>query len=89
MRGGLSAMAFNSKVNEILEQMNEQEVKQLLERLDLLGNSDVARLLGWTTSKVTIYMGRGILPAPITDIGGRPVWTRAQIERFKGKGGAS
>jgi predicted DNA-binding transcriptional regulator AlpA len=89
MRGGLSAMAFNSKVNEILEGMNQEEIKALLDKMDLITSAEVAKMLGWSVSKVSVYGERGKLPVPITVIGGRPVWTRAQIERFKNKGGAS
>jgi hypothetical protein len=49
----------------------------------LLGVTDVARELGWTKGKVSEYRRRGILPEPVTRIGGRPVWTEEQILKWK------
>lgn len=49
----------------------------------LLGVTDVAQELGWGKAKVSEYRRRGVLPEPATQIGGRPVWTKKQIEKFK------
>lgn len=51
----------------------------------LLGVTDVAKELGWTKAKVSEYRRRGVLPPPITEIGGRPVWTEKQIRELKKK----
>jgi predicted DNA-binding transcriptional regulator AlpA len=67
--------------------MDEQQIKELLGELDLVGNSDIVKMLGWSTSKVTNYYKRGILPQPLTTVGGRPVWARIQIQSFINKGG--
>lgn len=49
----------------------------------LLGVTDVAEELGWGKGKVSEYRRRGVLPEPATQIGGRPVWTKGQIDKFK------
>lgn len=60
------------------QEQNEQE------QLDLLGTTDVAKMLGWPKSKVSEYYKHGYLgfPKPSARIGGRPVWTLRQIEKF-------
>lgn len=67
--------------------LDEEQIKGLLEEMELLGNSDLAKILDWTMSKVTLYQQRGVLPAPITYIGGRPIWARIQIDKFIKQGG--
>lgn len=49
----------------------------------LYGVNDVAETLEWSKQRVHMYMKRGILPEPITQVGGRPAWTKQQIDRFK------
>ena len=49
----------------------------------LLGVTDVARELGWGKARVSEYRSRGKFPEPATQIGGRPVWTKKQVDRFK------
>lgn len=68
--------------NKILKDLTHQEQKQLFEALELLGNADVAKTLGWSTSKVTNYTARGALPQPIGQVSGRPVWTKKQIDKY-------
>lgn len=56
--------------------------RRQFKELHLLGVSDIAKLLGWTNSKVAVYMSRGKFPAPIGEVGGRPVWLQEQIEPY-------
>jgi len=76
---GLISMSFNDNI----ENMTEKETKDLIDKLELMNSAEVARFLKWTTKKVSTYRERGILPPPITDIGGQPFWTKRQIEEFK------
>lgn len=50
-----------------------------LEKLELVGHTDIARLLDWNTSKVATYILRNTLPEPVTEISGRPVWYKPEI----------
>lgn len=63
--------------------IDEKYIKEMVK--DLLGASDVARELGWDIRKVSVYRERGVLPAPIAEIGGRPVWWRKDIEEYRKK----
>lgn len=75
----LSQMQFSS--------MNEKEIKELIEKFDLINSMEVAVILGWSIGKVSVYAQRGKLPDPIAYIGGRPIWARSQIEKFIKEGG--
>ena len=59
--------------------------KQTFQKLQLMGLTDIAKELKWTNSKVKIYMDRGVLPGPIGEVGGRPVWLRDQLEPYFAK----
>jgi hypothetical protein len=74
----LRSMQFN--------RLDKEEVKELLSKLQLMNSAEVARAIGWSVNKVSVYNERGILPDPVCFIGGRPIWTNEQIESFK-KGG--
>lgn len=50
-----------------------------LEKLEIIGHSDIARLLNWNSSKVATYLLRNALPDPLTEISGRPVWYKPDI----------
>lgn len=50
---------------------------------ELLGVTDVAKELGWSKPKVSVYRDRCILLKPATSVEGRSIWTRKQIEQFK------
>ena len=50
-----------------------------LEKLQLIGHTDIARLFDWNTSKVATYVLRNTLPEPVTEISGRPVWYKPDI----------
>lgn len=56
--------------------------RRQFKELKLLGVTDIAKLLGWTNSKVTLYAQRGKFPQPVGEIGGRPVWLRDEIEPY-------
>lgn len=56
--------------------------KRQFKALDLIGVSDIAKMAGCPNSKVTIYVQRGILPEPIGEVSGRPVWMKAQVEPY-------
>jgi hypothetical protein len=63
-----------------------------LHPFNLLGVDGVAQVLGVTTASVRSYLARGQMPAPVARIGGSPVWSRPQIERWvptrRARGGA-
>jgi hypothetical protein len=75
---GLSSMQLNG--------LEKEQVKELLSNLQLMNSAEVARYIGWSVNKVSVYNERGILPEPVCFIGGRPIWTKEEIESFK-KGG--
>lgn len=50
-----------------------------LEKLQIIGVTDIARLFDWNTSKVATYVTRGTLPEPVTEISGRPVWYKPEV----------
>jgi hypothetical protein len=49
---------------------------------DLIGSTEVAKILGWDRRKVSVYHGRGVLPAPVRELASGPVWRRQDIERY-------
>lgn len=70
--------------------MDQAKAKKKFEDLDLVGVSDIAKILGWPMSKVTSYRSRntgvgGKFPEPIGEVGGRPVWLRSQFVELKTK----
>lgn len=67
--------------------MSPEQVKRQIEKMELVGMSDIARMLGWTTQKVSSYRSQNIkeFPEPITEIGGRPIWTKNQIRAWRGR----
>lgn len=68
--------------------MEPKKAQKLFQQLDLVGVSDIAKILGWKMSKVTSYRSRntgvgGQFPEPIGEVGGRPVWTRSQFQSIE------
>lgn len=74
------------------ETMNQQEQKpkkkrqysretliKELEKLELIGLTDIAKMLDWNTSKVATYITRLTLPEPLVEISGRPVWHKPEV----------
>jgi hypothetical protein len=53
--------------------------KRQFKEMQLVGVSDIAKIMGWTNSKTSLYYQRGKLPAPIGEVGGRPVWLKDSI----------
>ena len=53
--------------------------RRQFKEMDLVGISDIARMLGWELKKATLYKTRGKFPEPLGEVGGRPVWFRAQV----------
>lgn len=53
--------------------------KERLDPADLLGTTEVARLLDWDRRKVATYHGRGLLPKPVADLAATPIWRRQDI----------
>jgi hypothetical protein len=47
--------------------------------LDLLGLTDIARLLDVAPATPKTWRYRGLLPEPYATVAGRPVWQRQQI----------
>jgi len=48
----------------------------------LLAIGDVARLARVTPATITAYLSRGRMPAPVTRLGGTPLWTRPIIRQW-------
>jgi len=48
----------------------------------LLAVADVARLAGVTPATITAYLSRRRLPAPVTRLGGAPLWSRPVIRQW-------
>lgn len=48
----------------------------------LMGLTEIGKLLGWTTDKVAVYNNRGKLPPPSIKIGNRQYWTQRQINKW-------
>ncbi len=55
--------------------------------MQLYGQTEFARMIGWKPSKFTAYWGKKNLRIPIPEpyayVGNRPAWTMEQIEDFK------
>lgn len=49
---------------------------------ELLTKSEVARIVKRSTRHVQNLLNKGLLPRPIRIGGGRPLWRRADIERW-------
>lgn len=50
---------------------------------EFFGTTEFGNEIGWQKGKVSVYVSRGLLPKPVTYVGGRPAWTRRQIEIIK------
>ena len=48
----------------------------------LLGNKELADLLGWNEQKTHTYYMRGKFETPAYMVGNRPAWTQEQAERI-------
>ena len=68
---------------KIKKGMSVSDQQELFNDLQLMGVTDIAKEWGWRKNKVSTYAERGKLPPPIGQIGGRPVWTRKQLEHVK------
>jgi hypothetical protein len=61
------------------KRLTQKTVIKKLEELELIGVTDITRLLHWGAPKITTYIKRGVLPEPIAEISGRPVWYMPDI----------
>lgn len=61
--------------------MNRETVAKRIVELELMGVKDISEFLNWSAAKVATYHNRGYLPDPITNISGRPVWYKPEIEK--------
>lgn len=52
------------------------------ERLDIVGMTEIAQMLGARRQTVGIWRLRGLLPAPATELAMGPVWFRSDIEEW-------
>ncbi len=51
--------------------------------MELYGQVEFGKRIGWSRKKISVYYARGKLPEPFAYIGGkRPVWTKEQIEEW-------
>jgi hypothetical protein len=60
---------------------------QRIAAADLVGNLEVAAMLGWDVKRVTSYASRGRLPEPVAWPACGRLWTRPQIEAWAGEHG--
>ncbi len=51
--------------------------------LQLYGQIEFAKEIGWTKNKLAVYLLRGKLPEPYAMAGSRPLWKKEQTESFK------
>ena len=59
--------------------------KKKFDSLELMGVSDVANYLGIERARVSTLWKRGTFPLPVGMVGGRPAWTKRNIdEHYKG-----
>lgn len=63
--------------SEILDELHEHV------GIDLLGLTEVAKLLGWKKEKLSTYIGRGVFPEPVHRVAATPLWRRKQIEDYQ------
>jgi predicted DNA-binding transcriptional regulator AlpA len=52
------------------------------QRLDIVGITEIAQMLGERTGTVRIWRLRGQLPVPATELAMGPVWFRSDIEEW-------
>lgn len=71
---------ISKKIKKVMSVSDQQE---MFKDLELMGVTDIAKEWGWPKNKVSTYAIRGKLPQPMGEIGGRPVWTRKQLEHVK------
>ena len=50
--------------------------------LELTGVAEVAEILGWSSSKVSVYARRGLLPEPVARLRCGLIWLRSDIQRY-------
>lgn len=70
-------------INKKIKASSIEDQKELFNQLELMGVTDIAKALGWNKGKVTVYVQRGKIPPPIGLVGGRPVWTRKQLQNVR------
>lgn len=52
------------------------------ERLDLVGQAEIAEMAGTKSSTVGVWVTRGLLPAPVAQLKCGRVWLRSDIEAW-------
>lgn len=62
-------------------EINKELIKLVMK--ELVGATDIAKMLNWDIRKVSAYKDRASFPSPIGEIGARPVWWRREIEEYK------
>lgn len=62
-----------------MKRLNHKTINKKFEELQLMAVSEVAAFLNWSMPKVTTYRARHLLPEPVREIGGRPVWYKQDI----------
>ncbi len=56
----------------------------MVKKLDIVGVSEAAAILGWDRRRVATYAKRsGVFPEPVARLVCGQIWTRKQIEDFK------
>lgn len=56
-----------------------------MKQTTLMGNKELADLLGWTEQKTHVYYVRGKFEVPAYMVGNRPAWTKEQAARIAGE----
>jgi predicted DNA-binding transcriptional regulator AlpA len=54
-------------------------------KLDIVGVSEAAAILGWDRRKLATYIKRGGFPKPRAQLACGQIWERKQIEEYKKK----
>lgn len=70
-------------ISKKIKARSVEDQQELFNELELMGVTDIAREFGWHKGKVPVYVNRGKLPPPMGLVGGRPVWTKKQLENVK------
>ena len=65
-----------------MDKATRNRKKRQFKNLKLMGVTDIAERLGWTVSKVSLYVSRGNFPEAIGTVGNRPVWLGEEMEPF-------
>ena len=76
---------MQSEIPDIIVDMQPTAEERInFNDLGLIGTVEAAEMVGWPPAKFAMYHSRGKVPEPVGFVGGRPAWTKRQIECFIG-----